>query len=210
VWATTSAYQFVGFYFDAPCHTTKTFKSWSGKSAFIRASGLGLAIVYVGFQQDGCGKNKLSRAAGTSHGEDTIAKVKAEGFAAGTIVFLDVENYSGALSATMADYIRGWIGALLDEGTVRPGIYCPARKANAIRSAAKKEYADHGRTGEALAFWIVKVTDRTFNTAKSVPADCGVAFANVWQGVIDTQEEHGDVRMKIDQNVADSTNPSMA
>jgi Rv2525c-like, glycoside hydrolase-like domain len=209
-WATNSSYQFVGFYFDAPCHSTKTFKSWSGKSAFIRSTGLGLVIVYVGFQQDGCGKNKLSRAAGTSHGEDTIAKCKAEGFAAGTIVFLDVENYSGALSAAMADYIRGWIGALLDEGTVGPGIYCPARKAKAIQTAAKKEYAEHGRPDDAPAFWIVKVTDHTFNTATSVPSECGVAFANVWQGVIDVQEEHGNVTMKIDQNVADSSNPSMA
>jgi Domain of unknown function (DUF1906) len=209
-WATTSPYKFVGFYFDAPCHTTKTFTTWSGKAAFIRATGLGLAIVYVGFQQDGCGKNKLSRAAGTAHGEDTIAKFKAEGFAAGTIVFLDVENYDGALSASMADYIRGWIGALLDDGTVAPGIYCPARKAAAIHTAAKKEYAEHGRPDGAPAFWIVKVTDKKFNPATSVAADCGVAFANVWQGVIDTAEAHGDITLKIDQNVADSSNPSLA
>jgi hypothetical protein len=209
-WAMNSPYQFVGFYFDAPCHTTKTFNTWSGKSAFIRSTGLGLAVVYVGFQQDGCGKNKLSRAAGTGHGQDTITKFKAEGFAAGTIVFLDVEHYSGALSASMADYIRGWIGALLDDGTVGAGIYCPARKAKAIQAAAQKEYAEHGQPDGAPALWIVKVTDHKFNTATSIPTDCGVPFANVWQGVIDIQEQHGDVTMTIDQNVADSSNPSMA
>jgi Domain of unknown function (DUF1906) len=209
-WASNSPYQFVGFYFDAPCHTTKTFKTWSGKSSFIRSTGLGLAIVYVGFQQDGCGKSKLSREAGIDHGNDTIAKFKTEGFAAGTIVFLDVENYDGTLSTSMAAYIRGWIGALLDEGTVGPGIYCPARKVKAIQTAAQKEYADHGRPDGAPAFWIVKVSDKTFNTSTSVPADCGVTFANVWQGVIDIAEEHGEVTMKIDRNVADSSNPSMA
>jgi hypothetical protein len=209
-WAANSPYQFVGFYLDAPCHTTKSFKSWSGKSALIRSAGLGLAIVYVGFQQDGCGKNKLSRDAGASHGADTIAKFKAEGFAPGTIVFLDVENYDGALSANMAEYIRGWIGTLLDEGSARPGIYCPARKAAAIQTASRQEYADRNRPDEAPAFWIVKVTDHTFKTSTSVPADCGVAFANVWQGVIDIQETHGEITIAIDQNVADSSNPSMA
>ena len=58
-WADLSPYAFVGFYLDAPCHTTKTFKTWSGKYQLLRTLGLGLAIVYVGYQQDGCGKAKL-------------------------------------------------------------------------------------------------------------------------------------------------------
>jgi hypothetical protein len=171
---------------------------------------LGLAVVYVGFQQDGCGKDKLSQAKGVLHGNDTIAKCKAEGLATGSIVFLDVEHFNGALSANMEAYLRGWIGALLDDGTVGPGIYCPASKANAIRAAAQKEFAAHGVPGGTPAFWIVKVGDPGFDPATSNPADCGVPFASIWQGVIDVKEKHGNATIDIDRNVASSGNPSNA
>lgn len=209
-WAATSPYAFVGFYFDAPCHTTSTFKTWSGKRAFIQKAGLGLAVVYVGLQQDGCGKTKLSRTNGVTHGLDAIAKSMAEGFRPGTIVFLDVEQFSGTLSTPMEDYIRGWIGALLDNGSIAPGIYCPANKATAIRRAAQKEYVAHERPDDGPAFWIVKVGNNGFDPKTSNPEDCGVPFASVWQGVIDISERHGDVTIGIDQNVATSANPSGA
>ena len=126
-------------------------------------------------QQDGCGNAKLSRANGALHGQDTIAKCETEGFPRSTIVFLDVENFDGALSTDMGAYISGWIGALLDEGSVRPGIYCPARKAAAIQALAAEEYLAHGIANGSPAFWIVKV-DPEFDPASSAPAGCGVAF----------------------------------
>ncbi len=209
-WAADSPYAFVGYYLDAPCHTTKSFTSWSGKFPLIKSLGLGLAVVYVGLQQQGCGSAKLSRTRGVTDGRDTIAKCTAEGFLAGTVVFLDVESFDGALSAPMQTYLSGWIGALLDSGLARPGIYCPAGKASAILAAAKLEYAGHGVPDDAPAFWIVKV-QATFDPATSSPADCGVSFANVWQGRLDIEgETHGGVAINIDQNVADSADPSGA
>ena len=146
-WAAKSPYRFVGFYLDAPCHTTTTFKTWKGKDPHLKAAGLGLAIIYVGFQQGGCGQAKLSRAKGIEHGQDTVTKFTAEGFPNGAVVFLDVEHYNGTLSAPMEDYIRGWIGVILDSGKVTAGIYCPTSKANKIRAAAKREYAARALPG---------------------------------------------------------------
>lgn len=207
-WADVSPYAFVGFYLDAPCHTARTFKTWSGKYQALRALGLGLAVVYVGYQQENCGAARLSRANGALHGQDTIAKCATEGFPRSTIVFLDVENFDGALSTDMGAYIRGWIGALLDEGSLRPGIYCPARKAAAIQALAAEEYAAHGIVNGSPAFWIVK-SDPAFDPASSAPADSGVAFASIWQGRIDVAgETHGGVSMDIDQNVATTRDPS--
>jgi Rv2525c-like, glycoside hydrolase-like domain len=208
-WAVESPYGFVGFYFDAPCHTTATFKTWSGKFPVVQAAGLGLAVVYVGFQQDGCGKTKLSRAKGLAHGQDTVTKFGAEGFQDGTIVFLDIEHYDGTLSGPMEAYVRGWLSAILDAGNVGPGIYCPASKANEIRLAAEKEFAAHGLPGGTPAFWIVK-TSSLFDPATSNPADCGISFAKVWQGRLDISETHGEATITIDQNVADSRDPSGA
>jgi hypothetical protein len=207
-WAVESPYAFVGYYLDAPCHTTKSFTRWSGKFPLITSLGLGLSVIYVGLQQQGCGSARLSRARGVIDGRDTIDKCAAEGFPAATIVFLDIESFDGALSAPMKAYVRGWIGALLDSGVARPGIYCPAGKASTILAAAKLEYADHGVPDEAPAFWIVKVR-ADFDPGTSSPADCGVPFASVWQGRLDIAGEiHGGVAIDIDQSVADSADPS--
>jgi hypothetical protein len=208
-WAAKSPYRFVGFYFDAPCHTTNTFKTWTGKYPHIKACGLGLAIIYVGLQQGGCGQANLSRARGIAHGQDTVTKFIAEGFPDGAVVFLDVEHYSGTLSAPMEDYIRGWISAILDSGRIAAGIYCPTSKANEIRAAARKEFAAHGLPNGSPVFWAVKVDPR-FDPATSTPRGSGVSDASVWQGRLDINETHGGVTIKIDQNVAAIRSPSHA
>jgi hypothetical protein len=163
----------------------------------------------VGFQQDGCGHMNVTLANGLAHGLDTATKFTAEGFPDGAIVFLDVEHYNGGLSAGMEAYIRGWVSAILDSGNIKPGIYCPRSKANEIRVATEKEYAAHGLPGGAPTFWIVKV-DALFDPASSKPTDSGVSFAGVWQGRLDISEMHGGSTITIDQNVADSSDPSGA
>ena len=208
-WAASSPYQFVGYYLDAPCHTPHTFTSWMGKRHFLTGLGLGLAVVYVGLQQEGCGSTHLSHAKGLEHGADTIAKCRGEGFPAGTIVFLDVESFDGSMSADMQLYYRGWVSAILDSHDVKVGTYCAKKNVHDVLLAARAEYAAHGQPGGAPSLWIVSVGDPLFDPATSSPADSGVASADVWQGRIDIQDEtHGGVSLDIDQNVATSRDPS--
>src|SRR2546421_441706 len=79
VWKQNSSYEWTGFYLTAPCHTNASFKPWQGHYKALRDMGWGLAIIYVGFQQDGCGSDGLSRAQGTLHGIDAVTKCKTEG-----------------------------------------------------------------------------------------------------------------------------------
>src|ERR1051325_5101395 len=72
---------FTGFYLEAPCHNASKFKPWSGHMAFLKSIGWGFVVVYVGSQGIGCGANSLSRARGTTDGNDAIVKAKAEGVA---------------------------------------------------------------------------------------------------------------------------------
>lgn len=209
-WAAASPYTFVGYYLDAPCHSTHTFTSWMGKREFLAGLGFGFALVYVGLQQQGCGSTHLSRAKGAEHAQDAIAKCRQDGFPPGTIVFLDVEAFDGALSPAMRDYYRGWIGAVIESAFLKAGTYCARKNASKVLQAARAEYAAHGLTGDAPALWIVK-TDAQFDPATSVPAGSGVATADVWQGRIDVSgETHGGVAIDIDQNVASSSDPSHA
>lgn len=207
-WAIDGTYKWCGYYLLAPCHGSK-FVPWTGKYQFLRGLGLGLAILYVGRQQGGCGSDSLSRAQGQTDGNDSIAKCKTETFPQNAIIFLDVEHFDGAISDDMKNYYQGWIGALLDDGTFKPGTYCADSNANDLINAAQQEYAAHGLPSGNPAFWIVK-NDLTFDPQTSIPTGSGVSFANIWQGRVNVVgEAHGGVTISpIDQDVADSNDPS--
>jgi len=90
-------------------------------------------------------------------------------------------------------------------------------RATALLNAAQQEYANQGQPGGAPQFWIVRVPGGgRFNVMTSDPKDLNdfgtkpIAFANVWQGKIDlASETHDGVKFgPVDQNVADSNNPS--
>jgi hypothetical protein len=125
-------------------------------------------------------------------------------------VFLGVEAFEGPLFSEMANYIRGWISALLvSASAVGQGIYCTQRSANEILLAAQQEYSAHSLPSGAPAFWIVKTGDSLFDPSSSTPTQCGVWFANVWQGRLDVKgARHGGIALDIDQSVADSRDPS--
>jgi len=208
---------FTGFYLEAPCHNASKFKPWSGHMAFLKSIGWGFVVVYVGSQGIGCGANSLSRARGTTDGNDAIAKAKAEGVANGGTIFLDVELMD-SLSQALINYMRGWLAALLQEGTFKAGIYSHFRNAKQLRSAAQQEYEAQGQAGGAPEFFVVRVPGSSFNVNTSSPQDLNnfatnpISFASVWQGKIDVPKEtHNAVKFgPVDEDVANSRNPSNA
>ncbi len=207
-WAGNSPYQFVGFYLDAPCHTTHTFRTWQGKYKFLNSLGWGLIVVYVGRQQTGCGSSSLSRAQGLTDGADAVAKCRTEGFPNGAILYLDIEHFDGPISPAMSDYFRGWLNVVLSSGFLQAGVYCAAANAKDVQAAAQLEYTAMGIDG-APSFWIVK-SGGNFSLDAPDPTGCGVSFADVWQGKLDIPgESHNNVSIAIvDQNVANSADPS--
>lgn len=199
-----SPFSFIGFYLDAPCHTKQTFKTWSGKRAFLKSLGWGFVLVYVGRQVKGCGAGSLKATVGKSDGSDAIAKAKAEGFPAGTVLFLDIEPFDGAVPAGMKAYMSAWLDALLADGMFEPGIYCHGKNANDLHGIGEERFAAAGRPSGAPRFWITRVKT-SFDVATSAPADSGVAFADVWQGKIDIKGvTFAGVSLDIDLNVATS------
>jgi hypothetical protein len=208
-WKDNSSYQFVGYYLPSPCHPGA---SWAGKYQLLKNMGWGFAILYVGQQVVGgsCSANTLTRNQGLFDGADTVSKCQTEGFPQGSIVFLDVEGMDPPTPTEMIDYYRGWVSAILDSNYIKPGTYCAAKNANDLFNAAQVEYAAHGLPGGAPSFWIVKV-DPLFDPLSSSPTGCGISFADVWQGRIDiSNESHGGVTFDIDQDAANTSDPSSA
>lgn len=213
VWAKDGTYDWVGYYLEAPCHHDV---SWSGKRDTLTSMGWGLAVVYVGEQswntkkrsrkRTACATKFVTSANGTRDAKDAIAKVIAEGFAHGTVIFLDIERMS-EVTPPMRAYYTAWTKAVLADGRYRPGYYAHNDNAARVYADVKPVFAQVGDTLNP-PFWIAGRSN-AFSTDK-VPTDVGHAFAAVWQGLLDVTRTHSGIRLPIDINVAAMRSPSQS
>lgn len=150
-----------------------------------------------------CSTQFVSAARGAADANDAIAKTAAEGFARGTVIFLDIERMDNVPKA-MRDYYRAWTQRVLEDGRFRPAYYAHSFNANLIYKDVKQVLAGAGIADDP-PFWIASA--RGFSIDKA-PAEVGHAFAQVWQGVLDVVETHNGVQLPIDVNVAQLPSPS--
>ena len=206
-----SPYRWIGYYLAAPCHRDTSFV---GKRATIESIGWGTAAIYVG-QQDWanipslanrvelvtCSASLLSAAQGTAEATDAAARMKADGFPDGSVVFLDVEHVT-TISQPLLEYYRAWIAGVLSEGHYKPGVY--ASKANAPTFYDLSITDLHGAR-YTPPFWIASSVG--FSTDRK-PRDVGLAFAQLWQGMFGVNQTFGGVTLNIDVDVATKVSPS--
>lgn len=215
-WREHAGYHWVGYYLPAPCHRDR---SWQGKRGTLDAMGWGLAVVYVGQQTWGrtpnprarvssrttCSANLVSAARGRIDADDAIARTLAEGFSAGTAIFLDIEHMARVPNA-MRDYYVAWTERVLEDARFRPAYYAHTRNAQLIYDDVRGVFDRRGIQADP-PFWIAGGTDFELDRH---PADVGHEFAAVWQGALDTWQHHASVRLPIDVNVATVPSPSSA
>lgn len=150
-----------------------------------------------------CSAQFVNAARGTVDANDAIAKTADEGFANGTVIFLDIERMETVPQA-MRDYYLAWTKRVLADGRFRPAYYAHSFNANLVYGDVKQVLTAAGVSVDP-PFWIS--SGRGFAEDKS-PSDVGHAFAQVWQGLIDVVETHNGVRLPIDVNVAQLPSPS--
>ena len=151
----------------------------------------------------GCSASFVSEARGAADARDAMAKTKAEGFAPGTVIFLDIERME-TIPRRMRDYYRAWTAAVLASGMYRPGIYAHTYNAATIFADVRDVYDDAGVATDP-PFWIAGTHD--FDIDKP-PTDVGHTFAAVWQGMLDVVRTHNGVKLPIDISVASLASPS--
>jgi hypothetical protein len=153
-----------------------------------------------------CSAHFVSGSRGRAEADDAIARTEAEGFAPGTVIFLDIEHMN-VVPQAMRDYYKDWTARVLADGRFRPGFYAHTANAALIYEDVKAVYDSLDISGEP-PFWVAG------NTAEfapgRAPTDVGHAFAAVWQGVLDRVEERNGHRLPIDVSVAATASPSTA
>jgi len=150
-----------------------------------------------------CSTHLVSASRGTQDANEAIARAVADGFAPGTVIFLDIERMDSVPSA-MRDYYNAWTARVLADGRFRPGYYTHDHNAEQIFQDVSKQFASAG-VSSTPQFWIA--SERGFTEDKS-PGEVGHSFANVWQGLLDVIQTHNGVKLPIDVNVASVPSPS--
>jgi hypothetical protein len=153
-----------------------------------------------------CSAHFVSAARGRSEADDAIARAQAEGFPAGTVIFLDVEHMN-AVPQAMREYYKAWTARVLSDARYRPGFYAHTANAALIYRDVKSIY-DSLNVSDEPPFWVAGNTAE-FARGKA-PTDVGHAFAAVWQGLLDHVEERNGHRLPIDVSVAATPSPSAA
>ena len=150
-----------------------------------------------------CSSQFVSAARGTADASDAIRKTAAEGFAKGSVIFLDIERMENVPRA-MRQYYQAWTKEVLADGQFTPGYYSHSYNADLIYRDVKQVFTAAGISKDP-PFWIA--SSRGFAPHKD-PTDVGHSFAQVWQGLLDVVETHNGVRLPIDVNVAMLPSPS--
>jgi hypothetical protein len=206
-WKTAAPYEWVGYYLPSPCHRDA---SWQGRRETLQKQGWGVAVLYVGQQAfqgrplrsrtsgpvHQCSRSHLTADRGVSDARDAIARARGDGFAPGTVVFLDIQPLR-SVSPEMSAYFSAWTREVLREGTFLPGTYSITRNAPPLHALAVAEYRRAGRD-DSPPFWI----------SGSGPGEGDVPFARVWQGVRNRSRTWGGVTLRVDENVAHHPSPS--
>ena len=160
-----------------------TTNSWTNKRAVLKAAGYGFLVVFNGRLDKELQRNPVALA--LVDGRAAVAAARREGFPAGTIIFLDIEE-GGRMLPEQKTYIYSWVDAVSAAG-YGAGVYCsgiPAREGNTrivtaedIRSSAQDRN---------IAYWVTNDAcppspGCAFPKHVPSPAGSGVAFATVWQ-----------------------------
>jgi hypothetical protein len=212
-WKGNAPYEWVGYYLPAPCHRDS---SWVGTRASLERSGWGVAILYVGqqaFESDTtapsasgpilCSRTLLTADQGRADAADAAAKAAADGFARGSVVFLDVEKMTGVPPA-MATYYGAWMDEMLRDGRFLPGTYAHRDNASALYTLAQAAYLRAGRT-DSPSFWVASTGSFSLDQP---PYASGFPFASVWQGLHNVDRSWGGVALRVDENVSSRHSPS--
>jgi hypothetical protein len=230
-WRQTSPYQWVGYYLPAPCHRDASWSGrrealvgmgWGTAVIYLGQQDWAAMPSRPPAQPDtaapadsaaaqpqqpapppACSAANLSAARGATDAADAIAKTAAEGFADGTVIYLDVERVT-AVSPALTEYVRAWVDGVLAGGRYLPGIYVHRLNADAVAGAARAAYTARGRAG-GPPLW---VTSSTGFSLELPPSASGVPGATVWQGPLDVRETWGGHTLQIDANVAATRSPS--
>ncbi|HKW33570.1 MAG TPA: glycoside hydrolase domain-containing protein [Candidatus Acidoferrum sp.] len=115
-------FAFTGYWLGNP--PEETTNSWTGKREFLRSQGFGFVLLFAGPASGQLLDEAYTRKRVADDTQTAVAAARREGFSAGSVIFLDIEE-GGRLPSTYVTYLKTWASELERLG-FRAGVYCSA------------------------------------------------------------------------------------
>jgi hypothetical protein len=119
-------FSFAGYWLSAPPGAKQN--TWLGKRQRILSEKFGFLILFNGPRSSELKSSAQATSRGTADAGKAATAAKKDGFPAGAIIFLDVEE-GGRLAPKYHAYIKAWVDALARAG-YRSGVYCSGMPVN--------------------------------------------------------------------------------
>jgi len=177
-------FTFAGYWLNnAPGAKTN---SWTGHRAAIAQQGFGFLVLFNGRLERELKSESNARALGANDARTATAVARREGFAAGTVIFLDQEE-GGSMNAPQMAYLLAWFDGVSAAG-YRAGIYCsgmPANEGHGEFTITANFIRDHAGKRDLVYFVYNDACPPSRGCVYASPAPqpslSGVSFASVWQ-----------------------------
>lgn len=176
-------FEWTGYWLNNPPGEKRN--TWAGKRETVKAAGFGFAVLYNG-RVDKQLKGKNPADLGARDGRDAAARANAEGFRAGTRIFIDQEE-GGRMLPEQRAYLHAWFDAVAAAG-YKAGIYCsaiPFKEGPGQVVVTASDIHDNAG-GREIAVWAYNdacapSSGCVFPKHPPSPAKSGLPYAEIWQ-----------------------------
>lgn len=179
-----ATFSFAGYWLNNP--PGEKHNTWLGKRRAVQAAGFGFLVLFNG-RLDAELRN-LSRGStlGKSDAQAAISAARREGFPAGTVIFLDLEQ-GGRMLPEQKAYIYHWVDAVNAAG-FRAGIYCSgiaAQESPGVRIVTANDIQQNA-AGRKIVYFVTNdacppAPGCDFPKNPPRAPDSGIGFADIWQ-----------------------------
>jgi hypothetical protein len=160
--------------------------TWKGKRELLVTHGFGCLVLYRGRDSSELKTETDAKGKGTKDAVAAATAAKEEGFAAGTIIFLDIEE-GGRLPAAYHVYLGAWLEELKRAGFVA-GVYCsgiPVKEEPGISITTADDINNHAPS-HGIVIWAFNdvcppSAGCAFPENPPAPSASGISYAAVWQ-----------------------------
>ncbi|MGB8654164.1 MAG: glycoside hydrolase domain-containing protein [Candidatus Acidiferrales bacterium] len=182
--ALRATFTFTGYWLNAP-PGAKT-NTWTGKRAALLQRGFGFLVLFNGRLDRQLRAPAGPAVLGAADAHVAAASARKDGFAPGSVIFLDQEE-GGRMTATQMAYILSWVDTIAAQG-FRAGIYCsgmPAREVASVFVITAQDIRSHAGARD-ISYFIYNdacppAPGCVAESAPPAPSESGVAFAQIWQ-----------------------------
>jgi hypothetical protein len=182
--ALRKTFSFTSYWLGPPPEEKRN--SWLGKHALLQAQGFGFVVLFNGRESRTLRSSAHARQKGTLDAQNAVKSAQQEGFAKGTVIFLDIEE-GGRLPDPYHEYLQAWSGGLAKAG-YRAGVYCsaiPVDEGQGVHITTAQDIQAHVAS-PGLIYWVYNdacppAPGCAFPANPPQPAQSGFSAGTIWQ-----------------------------